>query len=101
MRIGFRVLVTLALRSWAVLGFVASVLAAASGPAVGVEPVPAAPVESYPGVVVQYDTVRDAKGQRLRLILTHPKAGGPRFATIFVVGWLSCDSVEAPPGTHD
>jgi pimeloyl-ACP methyl ester carboxylesterase len=57
--------------------------------------------ESYPGVVVSYDAIRDTKGQRLRLILTHPQAGGPRFPTIFVVGWLSCDSVEAPPGTED
>jgi pimeloyl-ACP methyl ester carboxylesterase len=57
--------------------------------------------ESYPGVVVRYDTIRDAKGQRLRLIVTHPRTEGARFPTIFVVGWLSCDSVEAPPGTAD
>lgn len=55
--------------------------------------------ESYPGVVVRYDAIRDAKGQRLRLIVTHPNGDGARFPTIFVVGWLSCDSVEAPPGT--
>ena len=57
--------------------------------------------ESYPGVAVRYETIRDAKGQRLRLIVTHPRAEGTRFPTIFVVGWLSCDSVEAPPGTAD
>ena len=57
--------------------------------------------ESYPGVVVRYDAIRDAKGQRLRLIVTHPKKEGARFPTIFLVGWLSCDSVEAPPGTLD
>ena len=60
-----------------------------------------APKETYPGVEVRYDTLRDASGQRLRMILTHPKEGGPRFATVFIVGWLSCDSVEAPPGTRD
>ena len=57
--------------------------------------------ESYPGVVVRYETIRDAKGQRLRSIVTHPQTAGARFPTIFVVGWLSCDSVEAPPGTTD
>jgi pimeloyl-ACP methyl ester carboxylesterase len=60
--------------------------------------------ESYPGVTVLYDFVRDAADQRLRLIVTHPdRPASPetRFATIFVVGWLSCDSVEAPPGSSD
>src|SRR5579864_2810341 len=57
--------------------------------------------ESYPGVVVIYDSLRDAAGQRLRLILTHPQASHERMATIFVVGWLSCDSVAAPPGTRE
>lgn len=62
---------------------------------------PAPQDESYPGVDVIYDAIRDAAGERLRLIVTHPHAGGPRFATIFVVGWLSCDTVEAPEGTKD
>jgi pimeloyl-ACP methyl ester carboxylesterase len=62
--------------------------------------------ESYPGVTVVYDALRDAAGERLRLILTHPEPAkrartAARFATIFVVGWLSCDTVAAPPGTHD
>lgn len=60
--------------------------------------------ESYPGVVVVYDSIRDAAGDRLRLIVTHPDhptIRGTRFPVIFVVGWLSCDTVEAPPGTHD
>lgn len=57
--------------------------------------------ESYPGVVVRYETMRDSQGQRLRLIVTRPRADGVRYPTIFVVGWLSCDSVEAPPGTTD
>jgi pimeloyl-ACP methyl ester carboxylesterase len=62
---------------------------------------PGARDESYPGVIVTYDFVRDDAGRRLRLILTHPQTSGKRFATLFVVGWLSCDSVEAPPGTTD
>lgn len=58
--------------------------------------------ESYAGVTVLYDAISDAGGQRLRLIASYPAgAGAARFPTIFFVGWLSCDSVEAPPGTRD
>jgi len=57
--------------------------------------------ESYPGVVVRYDAVEDAAGHRLRTILTYPQQGGPRFPVIFVAAWLSCDTIEAPPGTTD
>lgn len=74
---------------------------AAGADAGGLARKPSAKDESYPGVVVLYDSLRDAAGHRLRLILTHPQSGHGRFPTIFVVGWLSCDSVEAPPGTQD
>jgi pimeloyl-ACP methyl ester carboxylesterase len=57
--------------------------------------------ESYRGVVVLYDFIRDPAGHRLRLIVTHPQEARARVPVIFVVGWLSCDSVEAPPGTTD
>lgn len=60
--------------------------------------------ESYPGVTLIYDSVRNAADQRLRLIVTHPDRSpsvAGQFPTIFVVGWLSCDTVEAPPGTID
>jgi pimeloyl-ACP methyl ester carboxylesterase len=57
--------------------------------------------ESYPGVVVLYDAIRDAAGHRLRLIVTHPRQERTLYPVIFVAGWLSCDSVEAPPGTTD
>jgi pimeloyl-ACP methyl ester carboxylesterase len=57
--------------------------------------------ESYPGVMVQYDSIRDASGHRLRVIVTHPQSQRARVPVIFVAGWLSCDSVEAPPGTTD
>ena len=59
--------------------------------------------ESYPGVTVLYDAIRDASGHRLRIIATHPDDGNhrARYPVIFVVGWLSCDTVEAPPGTQD
>jgi len=56
--------------------------------------------ESYPGVTVIYDSIRDAADRRLRLIVTHPQQSGTRFAAIFVAGWLSCDTVEAPADTR-
>jgi len=57
--------------------------------------------EAYPGVAVSYDAIRDAAGHRLRVITTHPDQQTDRYPVIFVVGWLSCDTVEAPPGTSD
>ena len=61
--------------------------------------------ESYPGVTVLYDAIRDTAGHRLRVIATHPDGDraqrAARYPVIFVVGWLSCDTVEAPPGTKD
>lgn len=56
--------------------------------------------ESYAGVTVLYDAIRDSAGHRLRIIATHPNDAG-RYPTIFVVGWLSCDTIEAPPDTID
>src|SRR5258708_37295884 len=57
--------------------------------------------EHYPGVDVVYDAVEAPDGKALRLILTRPHAADHALPTVFVAGWLSCDSVEAPPGTHD
>jgi pimeloyl-ACP methyl ester carboxylesterase len=60
--------------------------------------------EHYPGVTVVYDSIRDTAGHRLRVIATHPeipKRAERRFPVIFVVGWLSCDTVEAPPGAQN
>jgi pimeloyl-ACP methyl ester carboxylesterase len=62
---------------------------------------PGARAETYPGVAVRYDAMRDQQGQRLRLIVTHPEAAKGRLPTVFVIGWLSCDTVEAPPGSAD
>jgi pimeloyl-ACP methyl ester carboxylesterase len=57
--------------------------------------------ERYPGVDVIYDAVGTQDGKALRMILTRPHAADRALPTVFVAGWLSCDSVEAPPGTHD
>jgi pimeloyl-ACP methyl ester carboxylesterase len=56
--------------------------------------------ETYTGHKVVYDSITDAHGQRVRLIVTHPDRSG-QAAVIFVAGWLSCDSVEAPEGTRE
>jgi hypothetical protein len=62
---------------------------------------PNAPVESYTHADVMYDSVRDSRGERTRVILTRPREGNGKYPAIFIAGWLSCDSVEAPANTDD
>lgn len=59
------------------------------------------PRESYPNVDVIYDSVIAADGKRLRTIITKPRNAKGKLPVIFVAGWLSCDSVEAPAETKD
>jgi pimeloyl-ACP methyl ester carboxylesterase len=59
------------------------------------------PREAYAGVDVIYDSVTTSDGKRLRTILTKPREAKKKLPVIFVAGWLSCDSVEAPAGTKD
>jgi pimeloyl-ACP methyl ester carboxylesterase len=59
------------------------------------------PRESYPNVDVIYDSVMAPDGKRLRTIITKPRAAKGKLPVIFVAGWLSCDSVEAPADTKD
>jgi pimeloyl-ACP methyl ester carboxylesterase len=59
------------------------------------------PGETYPGADVIYDSVTTPDGKRLRTILTKPRDAKGKVPVIFVGGWLSCDSVEAPAGTKD
>ena len=59
------------------------------------------PREIYPNVDVIYDAVTAPHGERLRTIITRPRDAPGKLPVIFVVGWLSCDSVEAPRGTKD
>jgi pimeloyl-ACP methyl ester carboxylesterase len=40
-------------------------------------------------------------GKRLRSIVTKPRDAKGRLPVIFLAGWLSCDSVEAPADTKD
>jgi len=57
--------------------------------------------ETYPGADVIYDSVTTRDGKRLRTIITKPRNAKGKVPVIFVAGWLSCDSVEAPAGTKD
>ena len=59
------------------------------------------PRESYSNVDVIYDSVKTEGGKRLRTIITKPRNAKTKLPVIFVAGWLSCDSVEAPAGTKD
>jgi pimeloyl-ACP methyl ester carboxylesterase len=60
-----------------------------------------APRESYPNVDVIYGAVVTPRGERLRSIVTKPRDAKGKLPVIFVAGWLSCDSVEAPADTKD
>jgi len=57
--------------------------------------------ERYPNVDVIYDSVTTPHGERLRTIITKPHDAKQKLPVIFVAGWLSCDSVEAPADTKD
>jgi pimeloyl-ACP methyl ester carboxylesterase len=59
------------------------------------------PRETYPRVDVIYDSVTAPDGTRLRTIVTKPRGANGKLPVIFVAGWLSCDSVEAPADTKD
>ncbi|PYJ37716.1 MAG: hypothetical protein DME84_06515 [Verrucomicrobia bacterium] len=59
------------------------------------------PRESHPNIDVIYDSVTAPDGKRLRTIITKPRNAKGKLPVIFVAGWLSCDSVEAPAGTKD
>lgn len=55
------------------------------------------PREAYLNVDVIYDSVTTPRGERLRTIITKPHDARGKLPVIFVAGWLSCDTVEAPP----
>lgn len=57
--------------------------------------------ETYPNTDVIYDSVATPKGERLRTIITKPHNAAGKLPVVFVAGWLSCDSIEAPEGTRD
>ena len=59
------------------------------------------PRENYPNVDVIYDSVVGPRGERLRTIITKPHDAKGKLPVIFLAGWLSCDSVEAPDSKTD
>jgi pimeloyl-ACP methyl ester carboxylesterase len=60
------------------------------------------PREHFDHATVQYDWVVNQHGERLRTFLTRPIHASGKVPVLFVVGWLSCDSVEYPdPQTQD
>src|SRR5438046_10185232 len=59
------------------------------------------PRETYPNVDVIYNSVTAPDSKRLRTIVTKPRDVKGKLPVIFVAGWLSCDSVEAPAGKKD
>src|SRR5215470_8813262 len=61
----------------------------------------APPREQFKNVFAQYDWVTNAKGQKIRTIITRPKNADGKVPAIFFVGWLSCDSVEYVNGETD
>jgi pimeloyl-ACP methyl ester carboxylesterase len=63
--------------------------------------VPALPQERIEGLDVVYGSVVSDRGHRVRTVLTKPVGESGRLPGLFLVGWLSCDSVEAPLGAPD
>jgi pimeloyl-ACP methyl ester carboxylesterase len=59
---------------------------------------PPLPQEKYPGVEVTHDFVTNSKGERLRTLISRPTSATGKVPVLFVVGWLSCDSLEYPFG---
>jgi pimeloyl-ACP methyl ester carboxylesterase len=57
-------------------------------------------VEKFKNASVETSTVQDARGHRLRTMITIPRREG-RLPAVFVAGWLSCDSVEVRSGAKD
>lgn len=54
--------------------------------------------ESIAGVDVVYMDAAVANGDRVRLIVTRPRAASGPLPLVFTIGWLSCDSVNWPNG---
>lgn len=59
------------------------------------------PKETHPGLDTQYDVITMPNGTRLRAIVTKPQGAKERLPAILLSAWLSCDSVEIPPGATD
>ena len=56
------------------------------------------PREQLPGVEITHDSAVTERGFRLRTIVSRPQNATGKLPAVFLVGWLSCDSVEYPFG---
>ena len=54
--------------------------------------------ESYPNTAIHYEEVMSGQGDRIRTIITHPKNARAPLPAIFIIGGLSCSSIEVYPG---
>lgn len=59
------------------------------------------PREQLKGVETVYDSALTGLGFRVRTIVTRPRNAPGKLPAVFLVGWLSCDSVEYPSGPGD
>lgn len=59
------------------------------------------PREQLQGVEIVYDAASTDLGFRVRTIVTRPRNSSGKLPAVFLVGWLSCDSVEYPFGPAD
>ena len=59
------------------------------------------PREQLQGVETIYDSALTDRGFRVRTIVTRPRNATGKLPAVFLVGWLSCDSVEYPSGPGD
>jgi pimeloyl-ACP methyl ester carboxylesterase len=57
--------------------------------------------EHFDHATVLYDWVSNARGQKLRTFVTRPDNVAGKVPVIFVVGWLSCDTMESPDPAPD
>lgn len=61
----------------------------------------ARPREHFENAEVIYDWVINKRGDRLRTFITRPNNATAKVPAIFIVGWLSCDSMEYAKGETD
>ena len=59
------------------------------------------PREHFQNAEVIYDWVSNSRGDKLRTFISRPRNASGKVPVLFVVGWLSCDSVESPQGETD
>lgn len=59
------------------------------------------PREQLKGVETIYDSALTDLGFRVRTIITRPQNAPGKLPVVFLVGWLSCDSIEYPSGAGD